>query len=484
MKRILLAMTILFLAGCGFTETSDVDGKVLDVELPLKPASIAPYESFIPYQMGATETLFIVEDGKLEPNLVEDYKQVSEDTLELTIRDDIKFQNNHKLTGEAVKNSIEQSRKESSLLKGSIPIESIEVDGQKMTIKTSKPTPNLANELANPFIAIFDTESKTNEDEIPIGTGPFEVTDYQRTKKVTLQKFEDYWQGEPKLDGIVLEFHEDGDMRVDHLLDGNSDVTTDVPIERIPDVDNNKNTEVDIAHGFRVSHIIYNFESDKMVQPVREALDKVINRKAIVDKIFNGYAAETNAPFSDMKTDIEYNPEEAKSLMEAEGYSKDNPLTITVATYDGRPELTKMLEVIQSDAKEAYFDIQIKNVDDIEAFLEDRDNFDATMYNFLTEPRGDKSYYFEMSFLPDGPTNKGGYNNKKVTELIHDLQTTVDKNKQASIEEEILDIIFKDQVNSYIARTDNVVAFRENVKGIKATPEGIKLIDYQVDIDD
>ena len=34
----------------------------------------------------------------------------------------------------------------------------------------------------------------------------------------------------------LMSHHEDGNTRVDHLLSGKSDLTTDVPIERVDDV--------------------------------------------------------------------------------------------------------------------------------------------------------------------------------------------------------------------------------------------------------
>ena len=53
-----------------------------------------------------------------------------------------------------------------------------------------------------------------------------------------LKQFKDYWQGTPKLKRINVTYHEDGNTRVDHLLSGKSDLTTDVPIERVDDVKN------------------------------------------------------------------------------------------------------------------------------------------------------------------------------------------------------------------------------------------------------
>lgn len=97
-----LTTTSLLLASCG-TESGDrnVDKKVLDIEMPLKTTSIAPYETDVPVRAGALESLFKVsKEGEVQPWLAKDFKQVSSEKLELTVKDDVKFQNGEKLTGQ------------------------------------------------------------------------------------------------------------------------------------------------------------------------------------------------------------------------------------------------------------------------------------------------------------------------------------------------------------------------------------------------
>ena len=65
------------------------------------------------------ESLFkMSKDGTVKPLLVKSTHQKSDNTLELTLKDNIKFQNGHKVTGNAVKSSLEEGMKKSDLLKG------------------------------------------------------------------------------------------------------------------------------------------------------------------------------------------------------------------------------------------------------------------------------------------------------------------------------------------------------------------------------
>ena len=105
-----------------------------------------------------------------------------------------------------------------------------------MTITTEEPYPELKSELASPFAAIYDTKAKSKVTDKPVGTGPYQIDNYKRAQKLELTKFKDYWQGKPKLNKVNVTYHEDGNTRVDNLLSGKSDLTTDVPIDRISDV--------------------------------------------------------------------------------------------------------------------------------------------------------------------------------------------------------------------------------------------------------
>ncbi|MDE9824770.1 ABC transporter substrate-binding protein [Staphylococcus pseudintermedius] len=487
-----LTTTSLLLASCG-TESGDrnVDKKVLDIEMPLKTTSIAPYETDVPVRAGALESLFKVsKEGEVQPWLAKDFKQVSSEKLELTVKDDVKFQNGEKLTGQKVKESLEQALKESDFVKSTLPIKSIEAVGQKVTITTKEAYPELASELANPYVAIFDADAKTDIDAKPVGTGPYQIKDYQRAQKITLDRNDNYWHGKPKLDGVTVTYQEDGNARVSHLQSGEADLITDVPVNRVKQLEDKGDTKVSHVSGYRTQMVIYNLHSDKMTHDVREAMDKIIDRKGLAKDVSNGYAKPATGPFNDnldfidnhkvKKQDIEG----AKKLMEDAGYSDAHRLKIQLATYEGRPELPKMAQVIQSDAKKAHIDIEIRNVDDIEGYLEDRSQWDATMYSFGTIPRGDTGYFFNQAFHEDGSSNKGAYKNKEVTEMIGTLNHTVDKAQRESLSNDIIDKAAQDIPASYITYNDTVDGMNKDVTHFKATPEGIYLVDDKVDIQD
>jgi ABC-type transport system substrate-binding protein len=76
----------------------------------------------------------------------------------------------------------------------------ITAGGQALVLQFDRPTPDLLTELASPRTAIFRTSDKN----ALIGTGPFRVTAWEPSRKLTLAAFEDYWGGRPFLDSVTI----------------------------------------------------------------------------------------------------------------------------------------------------------------------------------------------------------------------------------------------------------------------------------------
>lgn len=489
MKKLVAFISIasIILAGCS-ANNQNSKKDTLNVELPLKTTTLAPYETDVPVKIGAVETLFkSTANGKIKKVLVDSYKQPSAKKLDITLKDNIKFQNGNKLTAKAVKESLEESSNKSDLVKGSLPIKNITAHGQHLTITTKHNYPELVSELASPFAAIYDVNAKNSVNKQPVGTGAYSIKNYKQSQKIALDRNNKYWQGKPKMKHVNVTYQEDGNVRASDLKSGKADVITDVPVEKVKTLKDNDKTKVSDTSGFRTGLILYNHTSKKMTKPVRQALDKVIDRQGITKKISKGYAKPAAGPFNDkakyineglpQKQDIQG----AKKLLSKAGYDKQHPLKITVPTYNGRPELPKIAQVLQSDAKKANIDIDIRNVDDIEGYLKDKKQWDASMYSFGTLPRGDTGYFFNQAYKSGGAINKGDYHNERVNQLIDQLNETVKTSERHNLSNDIIKLTDKDYANSYITYNDTLVGLNKNVKNLTATPEGIYLVDYKVD---
>jgi peptide/nickel transport system substrate-binding protein len=72
--------------------------------------------------------------------------------------------------------------------------------GQTLVIQSESAMPDLLNELARPPSAIF----RKTEKSALIGTGPFRVTNWEPGRRLSLAAFDDYWNGRPYLDSVIV----------------------------------------------------------------------------------------------------------------------------------------------------------------------------------------------------------------------------------------------------------------------------------------
>ncbi|TFD97606.1 oligopeptide ABC transporter substrate-binding protein [Jeotgalibacillus sp. R-1-5s-1] len=174
----------------------------------------------------------------------------------------------------------------------------------------------------------------------PVGLGPFKVTNVIPGEAVEMVKFEDYWRGEPKLDGINIRVL-DSSTIVGALGQGDIDMVTLAPVNA-PEVEELDNVEVITAPGLTYYYIgfklgTFNNETKEITEDkekyadlnLRKAMAHAIDRQAWVDAFFFGYGKPIDGPVpsnhwiaadsADLET-YDYDPERAKELLEEAGY--------------------------------------------------------------------------------------------------------------------------------------------------------------------
>jgi peptide/nickel transport system substrate-binding protein len=109
----------------------------------------------------------------------------------MQIRNGVKFHDGTSLTVEAAAAS----------LRATNPTWTITAEGESVVIDCGTTDAELPAELALPKNAIVKRDSANRV----VGTGPFQIADWQPGKRLTLGANENYWQGRAFLDGIEIE---------------------------------------------------------------------------------------------------------------------------------------------------------------------------------------------------------------------------------------------------------------------------------------
>ena len=164
---------------------------------------------------------------KIESGVAVSWGMIDPLTWEFRLRPNVKFHNGKLVTPGDVKFSLDRARAdEASQLRDLLnTIVSVETIGQdRVIVKTQVPDPLLLTKLA---VTAITPEDMTNYEK-PIGTGPYRVV-AQDAQSITLQTFDDYWDGKPYYLSVKLQSIPDRDDRVQALEKGTLDLLANVP---------------------------------------------------------------------------------------------------------------------------------------------------------------------------------------------------------------------------------------------------------------
>lgn len=479
---LIFILSVFILAACSSesAEKQAEGSKKVNLLFNFATSSLDPNVdvSYVPLRAGITETLIHLNDTDLtiEPWLAESWDSQDGQLWTIELRKDVTFQNGNPMDGAAVKASLERAMKDSMAIKNALRIESIEANAHTLTIKTTVPFPEFPSELVHPNTSIIDV---TEADFVnkPIGTGPFAVSSFTPGAAIELVRYDGYWNGAAKLESAKFSFNEDANARSLALQSGTADIVFRPEVESLSNLEALPGVKVESTSTFRVHLMFMNLER-KLLQDihVRQAVDALINRQAIVDTILRGHAEVATGPFPSTFSFAPDYPEKktgmdaARAYLQEGGYSEVNgvmqkdgePLTLKLLTYSARADLPLIAQVFQSDAGQLGIDVQIQQIESPEEYMTSNRDWDLSTYSILTAPRGDAGYYLNASYHPNGALNFSGTDDDHLTALIDKLNTTVGQEERSAIAEQIALYVDKQVYNSYFLHPNTLVAYKSD----------------------
>ncbi|MGV9254986.1 ABC transporter substrate-binding protein [Streptomyces sp. NPDC003697] len=209
---------------------------------------------------------------------------------------------------------------------------------------------------------VGDFSKFNNDKSFPIvGDGPFVLTDYKPDSYVRLKANKTFWRGAPKFDELVFRYYKDQDAAVAALRKGEVSFVAGSPSltpAQAASLKGVKNIRVNDAPGRRFYALATNpgaqarngekfgdGDPSLLDQRVRNALFLAVDRRTIIDKVFQGHAAEGQGYIPPRYAtyfwkpsagqDLSYDPAKAARLLDEAGY-KANAAGKRVGK-DGKP---------------------------------------------------------------------------------------------------------------------------------------------------
>lgn len=130
------------------------------------------------------------------------------------------------------------------------------------------------------------------------GTGPFVYASWQPNEQISLRRHGSYWRKDPRgsplpyLDAVTFRVIPDTDGRVRALKSGVVDAATDFGPADVPSIAADPNLVVVRRPPFDVTYLGINASQPPFDKPaVRRAIAMAINKRAIADTLYGGYAS-------------------------------------------------------------------------------------------------------------------------------------------------------------------------------------------------
>lgn len=194
----------------------------------------------------------------------------------------------------------------------------------------------------------------------PVGTGPFIFRSYAKDATIRYDGNPDYWKpGAVKVSKLIFSITPDADVRMQKLKRGECQVASYPRPADIAALKADPNLTVMSQPGFNLGYLSYNVSHpplDKL--DVRRALDMAIDKKAILQAVYQGAGQGAAAPepptqwsYDAQLKGAPYDPAAAKALLAKAGFPNGFSTTLWAMPVQRpyNPNAHLMAEMIQAD---------------------------------------------------------------------------------------------------------------------------------------
>ena len=283
------------------------------------------------------ETLTKIQpDGTVQPLLATHWESSADQKVwTFHLREGVRFQNGEPLTAETVKYAFERAaaadstNKDKQLFAG---FERIEIpDAQTVVLHGRVPNPNLPFLLGQATSIIVEPRSAAHNNTTPVGSGPYQLENWQKGASLTLKKWEGYRAApEIALQTATFRFISDAAAQSAALLAGDIDLFARVQVARNLEQFKGDNRFQVLVGASRAKTIMAMNHTRKPLNDVRvrRAISAAIDRQAVIQGAVDGFGVPIGSfyvpgalGYTDTTAITPYNPEQARALLQQAGIS-------------------------------------------------------------------------------------------------------------------------------------------------------------------
>ena len=438
----------------------------LSISGPWEISSLDPSkQGYILTRMQVIETLLNVDDhGTITPGLATQWESRDEGlSWHIVLRKGVRFHDGSEMDAKAVVRSLGYAkRKHGTLNKAQVSRISV-VKNDEVKIELEKPYAAFASLLTNYSNAILSPASFELDGQVKTlyGSGPYQMESFSPPHKLTVKKFESYWDQPASIEFATYLTGHRAESRLLQAKSGEADIVFTLEPSMLSQLSGSD--EVTVHSNLIPRTLLIKLNAGhEFLDPInaRKALNMAIDRAAIATNVLGSPGSETAQlmPSSMSQWFIEgvetnpYDLAKAKQLLAELGWTPNasgmlerdgQPFTLTMMTYADRPELTTVATAIQ--AQWALLGVEL-NVDVTNSSMIPAGHQDGSLeaaliarnFGFSADPLPIISSDFALGGGDWGTMN---WSNAKVDAAISELVETSGANPQTN---ELSQIVVKE----------------------------------------
>jgi peptide/nickel transport system substrate-binding protein len=283
---------------------------------------------------------------EIKPALATEWRFAEDNSLDLTIRQGVKFHDGSTLSADDVVYTINMAANPES--KVATPSNYAWIDKAEKTgefavrIHMKKPTPAALEYLA----MVTPIHPKAYRENVgpegfaakPVGAGPYKIVRNEQGKEILFERFEDYWAGSPKgkpaIKNLHVRFVPDLATTMTELLAQRADWIWNINPDQLASVNKVPFLQAVQQESMRIGYLSIDAagrsgkDNPLTNLKVRQAIWHAVNRQEMADKLVQGGSRVPVAPCfptqfgcdADAAVKYDYDPAKAKALLAEAGF--------------------------------------------------------------------------------------------------------------------------------------------------------------------
>lgn len=281
------------------------------------------------------------------------------------------------------------------------------------------------------------------------GFGAYRVTEWTPGKRVVMEANEDYWRGAPEIKRIIYLVVPESANRVALLKQGKVHMAEGLTPDEIVALADDENARGVAVRGNQSMWIMINNELPPYDNvKVRQAINHLIDRRAIIADIYHGMMNHWQGPMPSTYPGYEghlkydYDPARAKALLAEAGFPDGFEAELAFNAGDATQEAISVL--LQSSFKEAGIDLSLKKLP-VAAHSDTVMSKKGSLAIWTDMPiQPDINYALKLVWPTGALVNYHNFSDPKVDQVLKDGEGVVDPEARiaahAGIQEHIHDL--------------------------------------------